>query len=270
MVQEIASTVNDVQRHQSKFRSLNLPHPTENSELRTQLTKWGMLENMKWCCFGYDKPYHKMQGEDFLMDFLNDPVVRNELQILTKGGEWKKLEETITSVECEMIPTTATSMALFDKLAKSDPIVVRPGGEIVQCMEGFIDGFQICDLLRDLLLNECSENADLFDESEKSEFLFAMLRHFCLGGAINQFENSIEAYIETIKKTYKTLVSAHKNKETDKVEIRSAVYKVKAATTGQGKLDLFPEENLNSYMYITFDPLKRTCWAWYHAFVSYW
>ena len=35
------------------------------------------------------------------------------------------------------------SMSLFDKLAKSDPIVVRPNGDIVQCMEGFIDGFQV-------------------------------------------------------------------------------------------------------------------------------
>lgn len=43
-------------------------------------------------------------------------------------------------------------------------------------------------MLRDLLLNEESENHDLFSESEQSELLFRILKHLSLGGSVNQFE----------------------------------------------------------------------------------
>lgn len=43
-------------------------------------------------------------------------------------------------------------------------------------------------MLRDLFLNEESENHDLFTESEQSELLFRIFKHLSLGGSMNQFE----------------------------------------------------------------------------------
>lgn len=47
---------------------------------------------------------------------------------------------------------------------------------------------QVCDMLRDALLNCESENWNLFTEEENSEFIMRIFRHLCLGGSINQFE----------------------------------------------------------------------------------
>ena len=47
---------------------------------------------------------------------------------------------------------------------------------------------QVSDMLRDLLLNESSENAELFSEDDQQELLFRLFKHLCLGGACCQFE----------------------------------------------------------------------------------
>ena len=39
-----------------------------------------------------------------------------------------------------------------------------------------------------MLLNEGSENAELYQPQEKQELLYCIFRHLCLGGAVNQFE----------------------------------------------------------------------------------
>ena len=47
---------------------------------------------------------------------------------------------------------------------------------------------QVSDKLREMLLNEGSENAELYQPQEKEELLYCIFRHLCLGGAVNQFE----------------------------------------------------------------------------------
>jgi hypothetical protein len=47
---------------------------------------------------------------------------------------------------------------------------------------------QISDLLRDLLLNEESENSGLYSEEERDEFLWRLFGHLVLGGSCCQFE----------------------------------------------------------------------------------
>lgn len=39
-----------------------------------------------------------------------------------------------------------------------------------------------------MLLDEASDNAELYKAEEKKEFLFCIFQHLCLGGAVNQFE----------------------------------------------------------------------------------
>jgi hypothetical protein len=47
---------------------------------------------------------------------------------------------------------------------------------------------QVCDLLRDLLLNEDSDNADLVPEAAREELLWRSFTHLVLGGACCQYE----------------------------------------------------------------------------------
>lgn len=49
---------------------------------------------------------------------------------------------------------------------------------------------QISDHLRQMLLCDDSENAELYSDAEKAEFLWRIFAHICLGGACCQFEAS--------------------------------------------------------------------------------
>ena len=43
-------------------------------------------------------------------------------------------------------------------------------------------------MLRELLLDPESEDAEVFNEAEQQELLFRVFKHLCLGGAVNQYE----------------------------------------------------------------------------------
>lgn len=49
---------------------------------------------------------------------------------------------------------------------------------------------QVCDRVRELLLCEESENAELYSDDEKDELLWRIFGHLVLGGACNQYEVS--------------------------------------------------------------------------------
>lgn len=50
---------------------------------------------------------------------------------------------------------------------------------------------QVSDKLRDMLLNTESDNAELYNLTERAELLYCIFAHLCLGGAMNQFEVSL-------------------------------------------------------------------------------
>ena len=51
-------------------------------------------------------------------------------------------------------------------------------GLIRLCMEDTLDGLSVSDMLRDALVNDDSENAELFSEDEKREFLYQVVCSF--------------------------------------------------------------------------------------------
>ena len=57
-----------------------------------------------------------------------------------------------------------------------------------------------------MLLVEDSDNYDTYSAAEREEFLFQLFRHICLGGALCQYEDSVEPYLEITKLIYKDLV----------------------------------------------------------------
>ena len=53
---------------------------------------------------------------------------------------------------------------------------------------------------------EESESYEIFSESDRDELLFKLFTHLCLGGAVCQYEDDIQPYIDTAKNIYKDLV----------------------------------------------------------------
>lgn len=54
---------------------------------------------------------------------------------------------------------------------------------------------QISDQLREVLLNPDSENAHVFSEEDRKEFIYNLFRLFVVGGPLAQPEHNINRYM---------------------------------------------------------------------------
>ncbi|DBA69809.1 TPA: hypothetical protein ACH3X2_012529 [Trebouxia sp. C0005] len=235
---------------------------SQDQDVMSCLSKWGMSNSISLHMFSYRKCYHKLQAMEILGDMFSSPDVQQYMQAANI-----KREQPLTgrmSVSFEAVPASVTNMSLFDRL--TDCGILRKDGAISKCMEDYIDGFQVSDKLRDMLLNTESDDAELYNSSERAELLFCIFEHLCLGGAMNQFEDSIDAYLRVAKLIYKDLVSVHRNAATNQVEVSSAVYRVTAVSPGQ----LFPHKGKNNFCYVSIDTHKRQCRMLYHAYSPFW
>ncbi|XP_055278860.1 cilia- and flagella-associated protein 300 isoform X3 [Moschus berezovskii] len=165
------------------------------------------------------------------LDFFKDPNVISNLKLLSESsGEWITLGTEVKKVEAINVPCTQLSMSFFNRLY--DEAIVRDNGYIVKCLDSFCDPFLISDELRKVLLLEDSEKYEVFSQPDREEFLFCLFKHLCLGGALCQYEDVINPYLETTKLIYKDLVSVRKNPQTKKIQITSSIFKVTAYNTG--------------------------------------
>jgi len=57
-----------------------------------------------------------------------------------------------------------------------------------------------------MLLMPDSDNYDMFSAEERNEFLFLLFRHLCLGGAVCQYEDTVQPYLDATKAIYKDLI----------------------------------------------------------------
>lgn len=66
------------------------------------------------------------------------------------------------------------------------------------------DGVTVSDKLRELLVNPESENTNLvFSPDQQRELLFHVFKALCVGGAICQPDERLEAYTQATKVLYK-------------------------------------------------------------------
>lgn len=247
-----------------------IPEPEKfvfkDAYVQSSLTKWDLAPSSKVYRFRFSKRYHKLAADEFLVDFFNNETVQKEFKVLNERREWAPIAP-VTEVKCEIAPSSIVSMDFFDRLQDSEPQIVK-NGSIVKCMDMQYDGFMVSDLLRDMLVNEDSENAAIYSPEERSQLLFRIFYHLALGGPMCQFEDELEPYTETAKRLYKGLVSVQKNASTGKVEITSVVYAVNSVTAESWSL--FPKNNKQNFCFVCVDVLRRQCTVWYNAHFPYW
>eukprot|EP00428_Durinskia_dybowskii_P078307 CAMPEP_0170360762 /NCGR_PEP_ID=MMETSP0117_2-20130122/3450_1 /TAXON_ID=400756 /ORGANISM="Durinskia baltica, Strain CSIRO CS-38" /LENGTH=157 /DNA_ID=CAMNT_0010615091 /DNA_START=311 /DNA_END=784 /DNA_ORIENTATION=+ len=157
-------------------------------------------------------------------------------------------------------------MEFFDKLENSD--VVGSGGQIKGCFDETFEGITVGDKLREMLLNELSDNLDLFSPDEKSELIFHLFKTVAVGGALCQPDSSIERYLELTKDLYKELVTIYRDSKTDTVQFSGKVFRVDAVAG----LELFPDNPncpLNSLIVII-DVIKKTFTIVKNSFKPFW
>jgi hypothetical protein len=100
-------------------------------------------------------------------------------------------------------------MNFFDAVT-TDNEVVTSTDLIRACMDETFDGITIQDKLREMLVNPDSENCHLFEEGQKKEWIYHLLKLVCVGGAMCQAEDKFAEYKEVTKAIYKDTVSVQK------------------------------------------------------------
>lgn len=257
------ATDNDSFQFQLLARDI-LQEIKDTSKVTTELfDKWGMLGRMEFKSFSYNKYYQKYEKDIFTKDFFKSDVVNSNIQVLTPMGEWKPLNmsHSIDNTSVEEIDSTTLSMTFFDRLYSSG--IVRNTGSIVKCFDEMMDDFLISDELKKMLLMEDSDNYNLYNEKEKNEFLFKVFRHLVLGGPVNQYEDTVDPYLNTTKLLYKKLLLVVKDPNTQELSIASHVLNVQAKA---GNALVFPmtTDHTQSFCYLIIDNVKRHVTVWYH------
>ena len=95
-------------------------------------------------------------------------------------------------VDSVQLKTSVRTMAFFDRLLDAATGIVGPTGNIGGCFDELHDGVSTGDLLRDLMLNQDSPNAQLFSEEDQLEFVYRLFRIFAVGGTLCQPDHSIQ------------------------------------------------------------------------------
>eukprot|EP01031_Cornospumella_fuschlensis_P025862 gene25862-31230_t len=156
-------------------------------------------------------------------------------------------------VESEPLSVAVMSMAFFDRLNEHG--IMGPGGRIKGCFDDTFDGVTVGDLLREMLVNENSENSCVFKESEKQELIYQLFRIFAIGGELCQPEIEVERYLTITKAVYKDIVTVFRDSKTKMVQVSGKAFKV----TNVPGLELFPENPSSSQnvCIAIVDPMKR-------------
>ncbi|XP_033638005.1 cilia- and flagella-associated protein 300-like isoform X1 [Asterias rubens] len=235
-----------------------------SKDVQELLMKWSMKGRITVQYFSYDSLFQSYQKDDFALLFLQCPTVISSLSVLSESNTWCPVGFEAAKIEVKPVQCSITSMTFFDRLFNEG--IVRENGSIVKCLDEFYEDFQISDELRKVLLVEDSDLYDIFSEDDRSEFVFILLKHLCLGGAVCQYEDDIKPYLDTVKSLYKELISVQKDSKTQELSVTSLVYRLQAWDKDGYQYYPCDKEHEQNFAYLIVDPIKRHVAVLYHQF----
>lgn len=276
--------ISEIEENQVFIFSNSYPESTRNkpqflkgiSTFDTQeyLKKWDLLNHSSFVQLNYSPLYDDFHKYEFLSQLFNDENFKKNLHIADKKGNMKPLNQIISSKfkpdDFRSIKKLSTNFLNFSNIVNrlyESEIVHRESGTIQKCFDSYHDyNLTISDKLRELFIfPEDSEYNDLFDESDKNEFLYQIIKQLLTGGGLNQFEDELNPIIDTTRIVYKDLVTVKKLSE-GSLKITSKVFLFDETCELEG---LFPLENApGNFLFIVIDDDKVT--AWYHAYLDAW
>lgn len=157
------------------------------------LEKWG-LHNLIIRTFSFTGQMPTVfDPMDFLMQFFK-----------TKGVASQGVE----SIEFDTLTTNVTGRTFWKKLWSGSTKLVRDVGAhpIQKCIDRKINGIWVSDLLQTALLDDESEEYEIFTENDRNELIFHVMKALVLGGEICQYEDNWDVYEPIITSLYRDLV----------------------------------------------------------------
>lgn len=172
---------------------------------------------------------------------------------------------TPLTMETDLLNTSIMTMEFFNRFKESG--IVSESGSIRGCFEEIFDGISVGDKIRELLLNEDSENTYLFNTEDKKQFIYAIFKLFAVGGAMCQPDVVIDRYLEMTKSFYREAITVYKDSKTGEVKLSGRVYSIKQIAG----LNLFthPQSSHNAF-YVIVDPLKKQITVIKYDYKPYW
>ena len=138
--------------------------------------------------------------DNFLKDLFNDKNVRQIFQPLNYVMSSSK--ETIEKFKYKKLSTQKTNLDLFNVMYESE-IVSEETGYIKKDYDDYVEDISICDKLKQALIKEESDYYCIFNEEVRNELLFHIFQRICIGGALCQYEDTVNEYLEMTKYFYK-------------------------------------------------------------------
>ncbi|XP_072119557.1 cilia- and flagella-associated protein 300 isoform X1 [Mobula birostris] len=226
--------------------------------------KWSMHGRIIVQAFSFDEYFQPYDKDKFVQAFFKDPNVVINLKVVSPlTFEWTTVGVKVKKTEAEEIPCKQVSMSFFDRLYSNG--IVRETGHINKCLDEFYGDFVVADQLRQVLLLEDSDNYQIFSDTERKEFIFCLFKHFCLGGMLCQFEDTVDPYLETTKAVYKEIVSVQKDPDTKGIHVISTVFKI-TASGDHGLCYPSTKKHEQTFAYLIVDPIKCHVHVLYHCF----
>ena len=232
----------------------------KNKELFGNLRKWGFADDFKLLKFKSDRALDRDSEEEFINSFFSSEHVRQYLNSKTSVYVTSSEKNTVAY---EKLSTQQTSLKMFRSLEEND--IVMDCGRIRGRLEDDYDGVPIYDILRECLYVEESDKYDAFTQQDRKELLFRVFKHIVTGGAANQYEDSIDAYLSATGLIYKDLVSVMKNDSGD-LHVLSSVYEIKGLSNGK----LFSRSHRSNFCYLAYDPQTRHVILWHFQYRPIW
>jgi len=234
----------------------------ESGDTRDFLKRWNLEPFMQAQGFRFDQAFSPEQTDAFLLDFFSSEVVQGAAPVCTgKGGQWGALGAVAgpAALKYERLATTVLRLDFFDRLKEAG--IVR-AGDIMKCLDEPCGEILVSDRLRKLLLDESSEEWELFSAAERKELIFQVMRRLAIGGGMNQYSDEMEPYLNLTRSLYKDLVAVQKS-SAGGLQVRSLTFAVHGVDGGSASL--FPRPSPHNFCYVSIDPVARHVKVWYAA-----
>jgi len=237
----------------------------QSADARDALKRWDLERFTNFAAFRFDQAFAPEQTDAFLLDFFSSAVTQEAAPVWTGGkgqGNWDALGAIAGpgSLKYERLPTTVLRLDFFDRM-NDEGGVVR-SGDIRKCFDAQCGEVLVSDMLRKLMLDETAEEWDLYSEAERKELIFQVMRRLAIGGGMNQYDDTIEHYLNLTRSLYKDLVAVQKT-STGALQVRSLTFAVHSVDGSSAAL--FPRPSPLNFCYVTVDPLAKLVKMWYSA-----
>ena len=228
------------------------------SDAKSQLLQWNLDQTLKFQKFRFTGAFDGAADYDRLLkDFLRNATCCAGLGVTGTPANPVKLQ-------CDELTTEIMSMDFFDRFEEND---ITAKGHIRGCFEEMYDGMTIQDKLRELLINEDSENSCIFNEREKKELIYVLFKLLAVGGSMCQPDTNIDRYLDMTKGLYRDLLTVYKAPTTGAVTVSGKVYQL---TSVDGlTLHNHDDKPFNTFIVIV-EPMRKEISVLKNDYTPYW